>query len=124
MRTLLERLADACTASCTCLTKTPDWTHHEANCRYRLLSEAVEQIESLQSERDEARGKVERLGAALHRYGVHNKNGKFDNGCSVWVTNGEKCDCGLGEYVGLAGVIATACRDYDRALAASDGQQE
>jgi hypothetical protein len=38
---LIERIERACVGSCTCLTKTPEWEHHEINCRYRLLHEAA-----------------------------------------------------------------------------------
>lgn len=43
-RTLIERIELACVAACTCLTKTPEWHHHEPNCRYRLLQEAAESL--------------------------------------------------------------------------------
>lgn len=41
---LAERIERACVAACTCLEKTPQWEHHEINCRYRLLQEAAEAL--------------------------------------------------------------------------------
>ncbi len=41
---LIERIERATVASCSCLTKTPDWQYHEINCRYRLLQEAADQL--------------------------------------------------------------------------------
>jgi hypothetical protein len=38
---LIDRLEMACIAACSCLTKTPDWQHHETNCRYRLFQESI-----------------------------------------------------------------------------------
>lgn len=44
---LILRLHQGTIASCVCGTKTPVWTYHDSLCRYRLLSEAIEEIESL-----------------------------------------------------------------------------
>lgn len=40
-RTLIQRIEQACVASCSCVTKTPDWEAHEEDCRYRVLHEAA-----------------------------------------------------------------------------------
>ncbi len=44
---LLLRLNQGLLASCICGTKTPIFTYHDSLCKYRLLSEAIEEIESL-----------------------------------------------------------------------------
>ena len=41
---IISRLELACIASCQCMTKTPDFQQHAANCRYRVLNEAIGQI--------------------------------------------------------------------------------
>jgi uncharacterized coiled-coil protein SlyX len=44
MSNILTKLEYACIASCTCLTKTPDFQRHFSDCRYRVLNEAIECI--------------------------------------------------------------------------------
>lgn len=44
MSHIISKLERACVASCTCLTKTPDFEHHAADCRYRVLSETIGHI--------------------------------------------------------------------------------
>jgi hypothetical protein len=42
IETLPMRVLMAQSASCTCMTKTPDFSYHDANCRYRVLSECAQ----------------------------------------------------------------------------------
>lgn len=42
-------LIAAAIGSCTCLTKSPVLAHHDADCRYLKISNALEAIESLQA---------------------------------------------------------------------------
>jgi hypothetical protein len=44
-KSLSTRLLSRTVASCECGTKTPDHMWHEPTCLYRLLMEALEQIE-------------------------------------------------------------------------------
>lgn len=43
-RSLIDRIELATIAACTCLTKTPQWEHHEVECRYRVLEEASTEL--------------------------------------------------------------------------------
>lgn len=49
---LLHRLDLAMLGSCTCVTKTPDFTFHDEQCRYRVLSEASALIQWIPSMQD------------------------------------------------------------------------
>ena len=42
--TLLNKLADAQFASCSCMTKTPEVKWHHSNCKYRIFFEAYKMI--------------------------------------------------------------------------------
>lgn len=44
---ITHRLDLACVASCQCITKTPNSTHHAIDCRYRVMQDAVSEIEQL-----------------------------------------------------------------------------
>lgn len=44
MSEITTKLEDACIASCECVTKTPDFQYHDAECLYRVLNEAIEHI--------------------------------------------------------------------------------
>ncbi|MBR8234653.1 hypothetical protein K6W26_22895 [Burkholderia sp. AU42008] len=46
----VHALMMAQTASCTCLTKTPEPQYHDATCRYRLLAEVIDFIEHRSSQ--------------------------------------------------------------------------
>lgn len=46
---ILERLALATAASCTCGTKTPDPERHDLSCRYRVLTDASAEIVRLRA---------------------------------------------------------------------------
>lgn len=51
----IERLAvSASIASCTCLTKTPDITFHDANCRYVKLQYIIAQCEDFRDSAEDA----------------------------------------------------------------------
>lgn len=56
---LVKRLFEAQVASCTCLTKSPDWKYHNPLCHYRLCHEAKEEIESLRIETEGHRRNAE-----------------------------------------------------------------
>jgi hypothetical protein len=63
------------TASCTCLTKTPDPHYHDAACRYRLLGEVIDFVERCSSQPTAAPIDVgvdclEKLRALMVRLGV------------------------------------------------------
>ncbi len=45
------KLTKMITASCTCVTKTNDITFHNENCHYRVICEAITEIENLRKER-------------------------------------------------------------------------
>ena len=63
MRHAKEALdSDLIVASCNCLTKTPDATHHKIGCKYRLIVER----DSLRAERDELRRACELAEQNLH----------------------------------------------------------
>lgn len=44
MSNIINKLEDACIVACGCLTKTPQFQYHAAECRYRVLNEAIEHI--------------------------------------------------------------------------------
>lgn len=58
---LTERLFRAQVGGCTCLTKTPELRYHDAQCHYRLFSEASDEIGRLEQENQRL---VARLSAA------------------------------------------------------------
>ncbi len=45
---LKDRLLRAQVGGCTCVTKTPELTYHDALCNYRLCAEAVDEITRLE----------------------------------------------------------------------------
>lgn len=49
LRGIQKSLIAAAIGSCTCLTKSPVLGHHDADCRYLKISNALEAIESLQA---------------------------------------------------------------------------
>lgn len=48
MTDLILRLNQGLMASCVCGTKTPVFGYHDPLCKYRLLSEAIEEIDKLE----------------------------------------------------------------------------
>ena len=46
---LSVRLARCTVASCRCMTKTPEVQYHDKSCLYRVLNEAIEVIDALQT---------------------------------------------------------------------------
>lgn len=54
---LIERLAKAAVASCSCDVKHPGIEHHDPECHYRLFNEAMSAVTEL----EETQRKVERL---------------------------------------------------------------
>jgi hypothetical protein len=46
---IVWRLIYQCNSSCSCLTKTPEPEYHELNCRYRVLMDAITEIQELRN---------------------------------------------------------------------------
>jgi hypothetical protein len=74
---LVKRLVVACVASCTCATKTHEPMHHDEACLYRVLMDAIAEIEASEGRylsavkgRQDFRGALKESRGELARRGV------------------------------------------------------
>jgi hypothetical protein len=81
------RLAKATVASCECMTKTPEVKFHNEDCRYRIIMEAMGELDKLRAERDAAIVRAEALHNALREVAItHPDSGLWLN-CAVCGAN-------------------------------------
>ena len=77
--TITDRLYLEQVASCGCGTKTPEAKHHLAECKFRVLQDAIEHIDQQAQRIDEQEQELEALQSLLEMYGAGNDDYKKVN---------------------------------------------